>query len=275
MPAGQGCCGALHVHAGDLNGGRALARHNIDAFERDSADLDAIIVNAAGCGAALKEYGHLLHDDPVYAERAAAFSARVQGHHRVPGAASPLNPALGALDVTGHLPGAVPSRACPAHQPAATARRPDAIPGVRAGRDAASRRSAAAAPASTTSRSRPCRAALAAQDRARAGHRRRCRRVGQSRLHDAGAGRPEEGRLTACASATSSISSTTPTRPVDRRARRNGRNRRRSRNGNARLMNPSLLSNAAVACPVTAPRTFFRTMSVVTTKECPRRVQSP
>lgn len=74
--SGQGCCGALHVHAGDADGGRALARRNIDAY--DVPGLDAIIINAAGCGAALKEYGHLLHEDPVYAARAAAFSARVK-----------------------------------------------------------------------------------------------------------------------------------------------------------------------------------------------------
>jgi len=73
---GQGCCGALHVHQGDPDGGRALARKNIDAF--DSPYLDAIIVNAAGCGAAMKEYGHLLKDDPEYAERAARFAERVQ-----------------------------------------------------------------------------------------------------------------------------------------------------------------------------------------------------
>jgi len=73
---GQGCCGALHVHQGDPDGGRALARKNIDAF--DSPYLEAIIVNAAGCGAAMKEYGHLLKDDPEYAERAARFAERVQ-----------------------------------------------------------------------------------------------------------------------------------------------------------------------------------------------------
>ena len=72
----QGCCGALNVHAGDPNGGRKLARQNIDAFELVA--YDAIIVNAAGCGAALKEYGHLLKDDPQYAERAAAFSAKMK-----------------------------------------------------------------------------------------------------------------------------------------------------------------------------------------------------
>jgi len=72
----QGCCGALHVHGGAPDGGRKLARTNIDAFE--SANFDAIIVNAAGCGAALKEYGHLLKDDPAYAERASTFSATVR-----------------------------------------------------------------------------------------------------------------------------------------------------------------------------------------------------
>lgn len=76
LPAGQGCCGALTVHAGDLDGARVLARRNIEAFERSGLAL--IIVNAAGCGAALKEYAHLLHADPLYAERAAQFSARVR-----------------------------------------------------------------------------------------------------------------------------------------------------------------------------------------------------
>ncbi|MDQ2652294.1 MAG: heterodisulfide reductase-related iron-sulfur binding cluster, partial [Chloroflexota bacterium] len=76
VPVGQQCCGALHVHAGMMQEARVLARQNIEAFER-SGD-DAIITTAAGCGAALKEYGHLLKDDPVYAERAQRFSARVR-----------------------------------------------------------------------------------------------------------------------------------------------------------------------------------------------------
>lgn len=71
----QGCCGALNVHGGDMEGGRALARRNIEAFE--GLGVDAIIVNAAGCGSTLKEYGHLLHDDPQWAGRARAFSAKV------------------------------------------------------------------------------------------------------------------------------------------------------------------------------------------------------
>ena len=76
LPPDQGCCGALHVHGGDMDGGRALARRNIAAFE--GLGLDAIIVNAAGCGSTMKEYGHLLHDDSAWAERAKAFVAKVK-----------------------------------------------------------------------------------------------------------------------------------------------------------------------------------------------------
>lgn len=76
VPVGQQCCGALHVHAGMMEEARVLARQNIDAFEA-SGD-DAIITTAAGCGAALKEYGYLLKDDPLYAERAERFSQRVR-----------------------------------------------------------------------------------------------------------------------------------------------------------------------------------------------------
>ncbi len=76
MPEEQVCCGALHVHAGDRETAKGLARKNIAAFER--ADAEAVVVNAAGCGAALKEYGELLAHDPNWAERAKAFSARVR-----------------------------------------------------------------------------------------------------------------------------------------------------------------------------------------------------
>jgi glycolate oxidase iron-sulfur subunit len=76
----QVCCGALHAHAGDLETARELARRNIDAFERFLATNGSatIIINAAGCGALLKEYGELLKDDPRYAERAIRFSANVR-----------------------------------------------------------------------------------------------------------------------------------------------------------------------------------------------------
>ena len=76
IPEHQSCCGALHVHGGDRETARQLARRNIDAF--DSADFEAIIINSAGCGSTLKEYGELLADDPRYSKRAHAFSARVR-----------------------------------------------------------------------------------------------------------------------------------------------------------------------------------------------------
>ncbi len=76
VPKYQGCCGALTVHAGDMDAAREMARQNINAFEQSGATY--IISNAAGCGAALKEYAHLLHDDSAYAERAARFSAQVR-----------------------------------------------------------------------------------------------------------------------------------------------------------------------------------------------------
>ncbi len=75
-PSRQTCCGALHLHDGEMKGALEMARRNIDAFENDGADY--VVVNAAGCGAMLKEYGHLLKDDPEYAERARKFSARVR-----------------------------------------------------------------------------------------------------------------------------------------------------------------------------------------------------
>jgi glycolate oxidase iron-sulfur subunit len=75
-PAAQGCCGALALHAGYIDQARELARHNIDVFERSG--VDCIVVNAAGCGSSMKEYGELFHDDPAWADRARAFSAKVR-----------------------------------------------------------------------------------------------------------------------------------------------------------------------------------------------------
>ncbi len=71
---GQTCCGALHAHAGNKAEAVRLAKRNIGAFER----ADVILVNAAGCGAHLKSYAHLLEDDPKWAERAAALASRVR-----------------------------------------------------------------------------------------------------------------------------------------------------------------------------------------------------
>jgi glycolate oxidase iron-sulfur subunit len=76
VPEMQTCCGALHAHAGARTDSRGLARRNIAALE--DLDVDAFVVNAAGCGAHLKEYGWLLKDDPAWSERASAFSARVR-----------------------------------------------------------------------------------------------------------------------------------------------------------------------------------------------------
>jgi glycolate oxidase iron-sulfur subunit len=75
-PPDQVCCGALHAHAGELEIAKQLARTNIEVFEKGT--YDAIIVNAAGCGAILKEYAELLADDEGYRHRADAFSARVK-----------------------------------------------------------------------------------------------------------------------------------------------------------------------------------------------------
>lgn len=76
VPKEQTCCGALHAHAGDRGDSRELAKRNIAALE--ALDVDAFIVNAAGCGAHLKEYGWLLKDDPAWHERAERFGARVR-----------------------------------------------------------------------------------------------------------------------------------------------------------------------------------------------------
>jgi glycolate oxidase iron-sulfur subunit len=72
----QGCCGALSVHAGRLDEGKAFARKLIETFER--ADVELVVVNASGCGSHLKEVGWLLADDPAWADRAAAFASRVR-----------------------------------------------------------------------------------------------------------------------------------------------------------------------------------------------------
>jgi len=75
-PREQGCCGALALHAGRVDDARAFARATIEVFDR--AGVERIAVNAAGCGSSMKEYGHLLADDPAWADRARAFSARVR-----------------------------------------------------------------------------------------------------------------------------------------------------------------------------------------------------
>lgn len=76
IPKSQGCCSALPAHQGESAQAETLARHMIDTFE--AAEVDYVIINAAGCGHTLKEYGHILQDDPAYRDRARQFSARVR-----------------------------------------------------------------------------------------------------------------------------------------------------------------------------------------------------
>lgn len=79
-PALQPCCGSLHAHNGELGLAKKLARQQLDLFPLDS--LDAIISNAGGCGSHLKTYGHLLADDPLYAERAQMWDRKIKDIHQ-------------------------------------------------------------------------------------------------------------------------------------------------------------------------------------------------
>jgi glycolate oxidase iron-sulfur subunit len=76
IPARQGCCGALHLHRGRRTAAQEFARRNLAAFS--GCDLDAIVVNAAGCGSTLKEYGRLLAEDGAWGEQAKSFAGRVR-----------------------------------------------------------------------------------------------------------------------------------------------------------------------------------------------------
>jgi glycolate oxidase iron-sulfur subunit len=76
VPRGQGCCGALSLHSGRPDEAKRFARALIERFEKQR--LDAIIINAAGCGSTLKEYGEIFADDPLWRDRAEAFAAKVK-----------------------------------------------------------------------------------------------------------------------------------------------------------------------------------------------------
>ena len=76
VPRSQGCCAALPEHQGETAQAEALARQMIDSFE--GTGVDYVIINAAGCGHTLKEYGHILANDPNYAQKAKAFAAKVR-----------------------------------------------------------------------------------------------------------------------------------------------------------------------------------------------------
>jgi glycolate oxidase iron-sulfur subunit len=77
IPDAQGCCGAIHHHGGEHGISAEMAKRNIDAF-LGLGDIDAVVTNVAGCGTMLKEYDELLHDDPVYADRAREFVAKMR-----------------------------------------------------------------------------------------------------------------------------------------------------------------------------------------------------
>ena len=118
LPEAQACCGSLHAHNGAVEQAQQQARLNIDAF--DAENLDAIVVNAGGCGLHCKHYDRLLADDPTYAKRAAVWSAeskrrpRVARRHRL--APAPRRNA----PTTGSIPRVVPPQARTAsfHSPA-------------------------------------------------------------------------------------------------------------------------------------------------------------
>ena len=76
VPRGQGCCGALSLHSGRPDEAKNFARALIASFEKER--VDAILINAAGCGSTLKEYGDLLLEDEVWRQRAQAFAAKVR-----------------------------------------------------------------------------------------------------------------------------------------------------------------------------------------------------
>lgn len=97
VPAGQGCCGALHLHTGLREDAQKLARRNIDAVL--AGGFDAVISNSSGCGCALKEYGELLAGDPAYAARSHQFSGLMRDIAEFLGSIE-LNPKMGHVDAT-------------------------------------------------------------------------------------------------------------------------------------------------------------------------------
>ncbi len=90
IPQHQSCCGALMLHSGLDHDAAAMACKTIAAFEQ--AGVDAIVINSAGCGSTMKDYGHLLREDPVWAERAASFSAKCRDIAEILAELAPLAP---------------------------------------------------------------------------------------------------------------------------------------------------------------------------------------
>ena len=99
VPSAQGCCGALSMHSGREEESKRMARALIDRFEREP--VETIVINAAGCGSHLKDYARLFKDEPAYAQRAKAFTAKVKDVHE-------FLAALGTPRATRHpLPGRI------------------------------------------------------------------------------------------------------------------------------------------------------------------------
>jgi glycolate oxidase iron-sulfur subunit len=117
IPRGQSCCGALSLHAGRKKEAQRLARHTIAMFER--AGVEAIVVNSAGCGSAMKEYGQLLAGDTGWAARAEALAGKVRDFAEF--LADDLPPGAGA-------PGSAPGAGAPGSAPGAGA--PGSAPGA-------------------------------------------------------------------------------------------------------------------------------------------------
>ena len=146
VPKRQGCCGALSAHGGREDEALSFAKQVIEVFER--AGVETVVVNAAGCGSNLKEYGHQLRDEPEWAARAEALAEKVRDVtelHRRARAGRRAAPARGADRLPGRLPPGPRAGRARAAPPAAARH-----PGRRAARSSPRPRSAAAAPARTT-----------------------------------------------------------------------------------------------------------------------------
>lgn len=90
VPRTAQCCGALSIHAGYEDDGLVRARRTVDCFEEQEVDI--VVANVAGCGSSMKEYAHLLRDDPEYRDRAAAFSAKVRDVNELLAELPPIAP---------------------------------------------------------------------------------------------------------------------------------------------------------------------------------------
>ena len=151
VPRGQGCCGALNTHAGDLQTARAMARRNIDAFL--STGADRIVTCSAGCGSAMKEYEELLKDDGEYAGKARQASEMTRDINEFL-LELPYPPSPGPPGADGDLPGPVPTWPTPSASPPRPAPFSGAFPECSC-RRWRTPRCAAAGPASTR-RCSPC-----------------------------------------------------------------------------------------------------------------------